>query len=348
MTTVNTPPAVDVDADSSASASASAEKAAASPWRRRGSSWLVKGNLLIVFVVIVVIASLLSPDFLTVRNLSNLLQQSSLTGIIAIGMTLVILTSGIDLSVGSTAALSGMIVAITLDGSVPIPLAILLALVVGLAVGLVMGAIAAWIRLPAFIVTLAGLTAIRGAAYLTTDGRPVGQNLPESFTLIGGGYMGFIPITGLIFIVVALLAAALLRFTTFGEYIYAVGSNEEAARLSGVPVKWVQMAVFGISGLTAALAGILLTSRLTIAQPTSFTGAELDGIAAVVLGGAALAGGRGGIGGTFIAVLLLSVLKNLFNLMGIGSFFQMVATGLILLLALILNKFIDSRARNIS
>ena len=319
-----------------------------SRWRGRGSSWLVKSNLLIVFVVIFAIASLLSPDFLTVRNVSNLLQQSSLTGIIAIGMTLVILTSGIDLSVGSTATLSGMIVAIALDGQVPIGLAILLSIGVGVLVGLAMGAVAAWIKLPSFIVTLAGLTTIRGVAYLTTDGRPVGNNLPDAFTIIGGGYLGVVPLTGLVFIAVALITAAVLRSTTFGEYIYAVGSNEEAARLSGVPVRFVQMAVFGFSGLTAAIAGILLTSRLTIAQPTAFQGAELDAIAAVVLGGASLMGGRGSIGGTFIAVLLLSVLKNLFNLMGIGSFFQMVATGLILIVALILNKFIDSRAVRLS
>ncbi|WBU39259.1 ABC transporter permease [Homoserinibacter sp. YIM 151385] len=327
------------------------EAATASParelWRRRGSSWLVKGNLLIVFAALFVVASLLSPNFLTVRNLANLLQQSSLTGILAVGMTLVILTAGIDLSVGSTAAFSGMIVAIALDGALPIPAAVLLALIVGVGVGLVMGSIAAWIRLPAFIVTLAGLTAIRGGAYLTTDGKPVGQDLPEAFTIVGGGYLGVIPITGIVFIVVALAAAAILRFTTFGEYIYAVGSNEEAARLSGVPVRVVQMAVFGISGLTAALAGILLTSRLTIAQPTAFQGAELDAIAAVVLGGASLFGGRGGISGTVIAVFLLSVLKNIFNLMGIGSFFQMVATGVILAVALILNKLIDARARAI-
>lgn len=323
------------------------ERNAKEIWRQRSGRWLVKGNLLIVFVIVVIVAAILSPDFLSVRNISNLLQQSSLTGIIAIGMTLVILTSGIDLSVGSTAALSGMVVAIALDGFVPIPLAILLALAVGAGLGLVMGSISAWIRLPAFIVTLAGLTAIRGVAYILTDGKPVGQDLPEAFTIIGGGYLGVIPLTGLIFIGVAIIAAAVLRFTTFGEYIYAVGSNEEAARLSGVPVKWVQAAVFGISGLTAALAGILLTSRLTIAQPTAFSGAELDAIAAVVLGGASLFGGRGSISGTFIAVLLLSVLKNIFNLMGIGSFFQMVATGIILLLALILNKFIDSRARAI-
>lgn len=314
-------------------------------WKSRGSSWLVKGNLIIVFAVVVVVASFLSPDFLTVRNIANLLQQSSLTGIIAVGMTLVILTSGIDLSVGSTAALSGMVVAIALDGQVPVVLSVLLALVVGAVIGLFLGGVSASLRLPAFIVTLAGLTSIRGLAYITTDGRPVGQNLPAEFTIVGGGYLGVIPITGLIFIAVSLITVAILKFTTFGEYIYAVGSNEEAARLSGVPVRLVQVAVFGFSGLTAAIAGVLLTSRLTIAQPTSFQGAELDAIAAVVLGGASLFGGRGSVGGTFIAVLLLSVLKNLFNLMGIGSFFQMVATGVILVLALVLNKFIDSRAR---
>lgn len=316
----------------------------AATWKQRSSSWLIKGNLLIVFVAICVIAAILSPDFLATRNLANLLQQSSLTGIIAVGMTLVILTSGIDLAVGSIAALSGMIVAILLDIALPIPVAILAALVVGAGVGLLMGAVSAWMRLPAFIVTLAGLTAVRGWAYTLTDGRPAGADLPEAFTIIGGGYLGIIPLTGLIFIGVTIITALILRYTTFGEYVYAVGSNEEAARLSGVPVNWIKAAVFGFSGLTAAIAGVLLTSRLTIGQPTAFQGAELDAIAAVVLGGTNLFGGRGGVGGTFIAVLLLSVLKNLFNLLGIGSFVQMIATGLILVLALILNKVLDSRA----
>ncbi|RKT35675.1 ribose transport system permease protein [Microbacterium sp. AG1240] len=318
--------------------------ATAPSWRQRGSTWLIKGNLLIVFVVICAIAALLSPEFLTARNLANLLQQSSLTGIIAVGMTLVILTSGIDLAVGSVAALSGMIVAILLDGAVPIPVAILVSLAAGVGIGMLMGAVSAWIRLPAFIVTLAGLTAVRGWAFTLTDGRPAGSGLPEGFTIIGGGYLGILPLTGVIFIGVTLLTGLILRYTTFGEYIYAVGSNEEAARLSGVPVNLIKMAVFGFSGLTAALAGVLLTSRLTIGQPTAFQGAELDAIAAVVLGGTSLFGGRGGVGGTFIAVLLLSVLKNLFNLMGIGSFVQMIATGVILVLALVLNKLLDSRA----
>jgi len=263
-------------------------------------------------------------------------------------MTLVILTAGIDLSVGSTAALSGMVVAILLDGKLPIPLAVFIALSLGLVVGLVMGALSASLRLPAFIVTLAGLTAIRGVAYITTDGKPVGQDFAPEFVFLGGGYVGFLPVSGLIFIGITILVGATLRFTTLGEYIYAVGSNEEAARLSGVPVKTVQTVVFGIAGMLAALSGILLASRLTIAQPTAFQGAELDAIAAVVLGGTSLFGGRGGVSGTFIAVLLLSVLRNLLNLLGIGSFYQMVATGLILVIALVLNKVIDSRVRALS
>lgn len=308
---------------------------------RRGKEWLVKGNLLIVFLLICVIASIVSPDFLTARNLSNLLQQSSLTGILAIGMTLVILTARIDLSVGSMAALCGMVVAIALDGAVPVPLAILSAIAVGASLGMLMGSLSAWLRLPAFIVTLAGLVGIRGGAYLTSDGTPVGRDLPESFVLIGGSYIGYVPVTGLIFLGLALVTWAMLKFTVYGEYIYAVGSNEEAARLSGIPVRWVQASVFAVSGATAAIAGVLLTSRLTIAQPTAFQSAELDAIAAVVLGGTSLFGGKGSIAGTVIAVLLLSVLSNLFNLLGMGSFFQMVVTGVILVAALILNRILD-------
>lgn len=310
-----------------------------------GTSWLLKGNLIIIFVALFATAAFLSPDFLQARNLSNLLQQAALSGIIAVGMTLVILTAGIDLSVGSTAALSGMIVAILLDGNVHVLLAILGAVGAGAAAGILMGYLSANLRLPAFIVTLAGLTAFRGAAYISNDGKPVGKDFPDFFEFLGGGYIGLFPMSGLLFIGITLLIGAILRFTTYGEYIYAVGSNEEAARLSGVPVKAVQVSVFGISGALAAFAGVLLTSRLTIAQPTAFQGAELDAIAAVVLGGTSLFGGRGGVSGTFVAVLLLTVLRNLFNLLGIGSFYQMVATGVILVLALILNRFIDSRAR---
>jgi ribose transport system permease protein len=311
--------------------------------RRRGLDLLLKSNLLIVFLLLCVVASVLAPEFLTTRNIANLLQQSSLTGIVAIGMTLVILTAGIDLSVGSTAAFAGMLVAVLITHGVNSALAAVVALAAGAALGLVMGGLSAYLSLPSFMTTLAGLTSIRGLTYLMTNGTPAGGDFPSAFRLLGGGFIGYVPIVGIIFIAVTVIAALVLRGTSFGEYVYAVGSNREAARLSGLPVRAISAAVFAISGLLAALAGVLLTSRLTIGQPTAFNGLELDAIAAVVLGGTNLFGGRGGVFGTFVAVLLLSVLQNLFNLLGLSSFFQMVVTGLILVAALILNRVLERR-----
>lgn len=311
--------------------------------RRRGTELVVRFNLVLVFLALCAVASLLAPEFLTTRNMSNLLQQSALTGIVAVGMTLVILTAGIDLSVGSVAAFGGMTVALLIDKDVNFVLAMAVSVAAGAAFGAVMGGLSAYLSLPAFMTTLAGLTAIRGLTYLLTDGEPAGGEVPHAFQLLGGGFVGYVPIVGLIFVAVAVGAGLLLRTTTFGEYIYAVGSNKEAARLSGLPVRAVVTAVFAISGALAALAGVLLTSRLTIGQPTAFNGLELDAIAAVVLGGTNLFGGRGGVMGTFVAVLLLSVLRNLCNLMGLGSFFQMVVTGLILVVALVLNMLIEKR-----
>ncbi|RKN37616.1 ABC transporter permease [Streptomyces hoynatensis] len=311
--------------------------------RGRGAELVVKFNLVLVFLVLCAVASVLAPEFLTTRNLSNLLQQSALTGIVAIGMTLVVLTSGIDLSVGSVAAFGGMTVALLMDHDMNYVLAMLISLAAGAGFGAIMGGLSAYLTLPAFMTTLAGLTAIRGLAYLLSDGEPVNADQSHTFQLIGGGFIGTIPIAGLIFLGVTILAALVLRGTTFGEYVYAVGSNKEAARLSGLPVRGVITAVFAISGALAALSGVLLTSRLTIGQPTAFDGLELDAIAAVVLGGTNLFGGRGGVLGTFVAVLLLSVVRNLCNLMGLDSFFQMVVTGLILVVALILNVTIEKR-----
>lgn len=313
------------------------------PRARNGQQILVKFNLLIVFGVVCVTASLLAPEFLTARNLSNLLQQSSLVGIVAIGMTVVILVAGIDLSVGSVAALGGMLVALLIGAGFPWPLALLVALLAGAALGAVMGGLSALLALPSFMVTLAGLTSIRGMTYLTTDGTPTTSTIPEPLRYLGAGQLWGVPVVGLIFILVTLVVGLLLRQTTLGEYVYAVGSNIEAARLSGLPVRAVQTAAFVVSGTLAALSGVLLTARLTIGQPTASQGLELDAIAAVVLGGTSLFGGKGGVMGTFIAVLLLSVLRNLFNLMGLSSFFQMLVTGLILIAALILNHLLERR-----
>lgn len=317
--------------------------AQSSPSTGRSRQLLVRFNLLAVFLLVCVVASLITPNFLTGRNLSNLLQQSSLLGIVAIGMTVVILTAGIDLSVGSMAALAGMTVALFIEAGLPWPVAILASLTVGAALGCTMGSLTAFLALPAFMVTLAGLTSIRGITYLTTDGQPTTTAIPEAMNYLGTGKLLGVPVVGLIFIAVTIIVGLALRQTTIGEYVYAVGSNEEAARLSGVPVRAVKALAYTVCGTLAALSGVLLTARLTIGQPTSAEGMELDAIAAVVLGGTSLFGGKGGVTGTFIAVLLLSVLSNVFNLMGLSSFFQMLVTGLILVAALILNRILDQR-----
>jgi ribose transport system permease protein len=306
---------------------------------------IVRFNLLFIFIALVVIASVAAPQFLTPQNLANLLQQSSLIGIVAIGMTLVILTAGIDLSVGSVAALAGMLVAILIGVGIPWPVALILAVAAGATSGALVGSLSAYLRLPAFMVSLAALQSVRGLTYLTTNGTPTTSEIPTGLRFLGAGSVGPIPTVGIIFIIVAILAGLMLKKTTYGEYIYAVGSNKDAARLSGLPVRSILTSVYIISGALAAFAGVLLTARLTIGQPTANQGLELDAIAAVVLGGTSLFGGKGGIFGTFIAVLLLSVLRNLFNLLGLSSFFQMLVTGLILVAALILNHFLDRRGK---
>lgn len=321
-----------------------APKELSSP-KEHKQSMLVRFNLLIIFIVLFVVAAIVAPEFLSAQNLANLLQQSSLIGIVAIGMTLVILTAGIDLSVGSVAALGGMLVAILIGFGIPWLIALLLAIAGGAAIGAVMGSLSAYLRLPAFMVTLAALQSVRGLTYLTTNGTPTTSEIPMGLRFLGAGSVGPVPTVGIIFILVTLIAAFILQRTTYGEYIFAVGSNMDAARLSGLPVKLILTSVYVISGALAAFAGVLLTARLTIGQPTANQGLELDAIAAVVLGGTSLFGGKGGVFGTFIAVLLLSVLRNLFNLLGLSSFFQMVVTGVILVAALILNHVLDNKGK---
>ncbi|RGP35382.1 ABC transporter permease [Pseudotabrizicola alkalilacus] len=314
---------------------------------RRLIDLCIEYNFIVIFLVVVIIATLLSPNFLTSGNISNLFQQAAVTGVVAVGMTFVILTGNIDLSVGSVCALCGMVVAVLLVGGWPIWAAILATIAIGAACGAVMGAITALAQVPSFIVTLAGLVSFRGVTYLLTDGVPV-SGLPASFAAISATQIPLFPGFSLssmavIFLLLCVLAGGLLRLTVVGETIYATGGNPEAARLSGLSTRAVLILVFAMSGVMSALAGILLTSRLRIGQPTAAQGLELDAIAAVVLGGTSLFGGRGGILGTFFAVMLLQVLRNIFNLLGLGSFYQMTVTGLIIVAAILLNRFIDLR-----
>ena len=308
---------------------------------------LLRYNFIAIFFILVVIASLLSENFLTFGNISNLFQQAAVVGIVAIGMTYVVLTGNIDLSVGSVVAMSGITIALLLDSGLHPALAVLITLGVGMGVGTLMGMITAFAVVPSFIVTLAGLVSFRGVTYLLSEGTPVG-NLPKAFNYWGSLQIPLFaditfPFMGLVFILCCLVAGFIARYLVFGEYVYATGSNLEAARLSGIPTNMVITSCFAVSGLLASLGGILLTSRLRIGQPTAAQGLELDAIAAVVLGGTSLFGGRGGVLGTFFAVMLLQVLRNIFNLLGLGSFYQMTVSGIIIVAAILLNSIIDSR-----
>lgn len=325
----------------SASNSQSAE-GSDTPLLRRTLNLLLRYNFVVIFLILIFIASLLSDNFLTVRNISNLFQQAAVVGVVSVGMTFVILTAGIDLSVGSLVAFGGILVALLMTSGLPPLIAVIVTLAAGATLGALMGGISAYANVPSFIITLAGLVTIRGVTFLLSEGSPVG-GFPPSFSFLGSAKIGVAPLMGIVFIVITLAASLVLRFTVFGEYVYAAGGNMEAAHLSGVPTRRIITIVFMISGLLSAFAGILLTSRLRIGQPTAAEGLELDAIAAVVLGGTSLFGGRGGVLGTFIAVMLLQVLRNIFNLMGLGSFYQMTVTGVIIVFAILINKILDNR-----
>lgn len=303
---------------------------------------LKKYNLFFIFLGFILIGGILSDQFLSVQNLLNLLQQSSFVGIVSIGMTFVILVAGIDLSVGAVLALTGMLVSILLGTGMNPILAIVITLIAGAFLGFVNGFVSTKFKVPAFIATLAMMVSARGLALLSTNGEPI-YDLPEGFTALGGNVFGKIPFTAIVWIALTIVALVVLKYTTFGRKIYAVGGNEESSRLSGIPVEKYVTWCFVIAGLLAAVAGILMSAWLTVGQPTAGTGLELDVIAAVVIGGTSLMGGKGSIGGTFIGVLIMSMIVNIFNLLGLSSYYQSIFMGLIIVLALIMNQYIINK-----
>ncbi|MEK9199381.1 ABC transporter permease [Ureibacillus sp. FSL E2-3493] len=302
---------------------------------------LKKYNLFIIFVAFFIIGTLLSEHFLTVQNILNILQQSAFVGIIAIGMTFVILVGGIDLSVGAVLALSGMLAALMMSSGLTPFLAIAITILAGAFMGFVSGFISTKFKVPAFIATLAMMVSARGFALLTTDGEPI-YDLPPIFTALGES-MGNIPIPAIIWIVLTIIAVVILKYTTFGRKLYAVGGNEESARLSGIAVEKYITSTYILAGIMSSIAGILMAAWLTVGQPTAGTGLELDAIAAVVIGGTSLAGGRGGIGGTFIGVLIMSMIVNIFNLLGLSSYYQSIFMGAIIVIALVMNQLISNK-----
>jgi len=297
------------------------------PWQSVGTY----GGL----VLLVVIASLMSPRFLTSVNIFNVLRQTSIIAIIGLGMTFVIITGGIDLSVGSVVALVSVLVAGTQGGGA------VAALAAGLGAGALGGALngigVAWFRMPPFIVTLAAMTAFRGLAFMYSGGKPISGH-DEVFRHIGSGYLGHVPYPVIYMFALFIAGYVLLRRTTIGVSTYAVGGNEEATRLSGVDVRKVKLFAYMLCGLCAAIAAIIQTSRLTVGEPIAGTGYELDAIAAVVIGGTSLSGGRGSVWGTLVGALILFILSNIFNILNVPSYSQDVFKGLIILGAVLIQK----------
>ncbi|WP_170887552.1 MULTISPECIES: ribose ABC transporter permease [unclassified Vibrio] len=304
-------------------------------------AWLIEQKSLIALLFLVVVVSFLNPNFFTVDNILNILRQTSVNAIIAVGMTLVILTAGIDLSVGSVLALCGAFAASLIALEVPVLVAVPTALLAGAMLGGISGIIIAKGKVQAFIATLVTMTLLRGVTMVYTDGRPISTGFTDTadaFAWFGTGYALGIPVPVWMMVIVFAAAWYLLNHTRFGRYVYAMGGNESAARLSGINVDRVKIGVYAICGLLSALAGIIVTSRLSSAQPTAGMGYELDAIAAVVLGGTSLMGGKGRIMGTLIGALIIGFLNNALNLLDVTSYYQMIAKAVVILLAVLVDN----------
>ena len=299
------------------------------------------GSVIVLFCLFAAM-SLASDRFLAIDNLTNVARQISINMIIACGMTLIIISGGIDLSVGSLTALAscvGMTVLVKTGSSAA---GISAGLATGLLAGIFNGAAVAWVRLPPFIVTLASLTILRGLALMLTGGSPIIVT-SGAYLVLGRGDVLGLPIPVLLMILTVIAVWMLLSRTSFGAHLYAVGGNEEAARLSGVRVTLTKFAAYAVCGALSGLAGMVLTARLSSAQPNTGEGFELDAIAAVVLGGTSLMGGRGSVWGTVVGACIIGILNNGFNLMAVDSHVQLVAKGLIILLAVFADQFLKRR-----
>lgn len=309
----------------------------------RVESTMQKYGLLIGFVVICLMLSLLSPPFLTARNGINVLRQISINATLAIGVTYVILGGGIDLSLGSVVALTGVLAAtFAHPDAYPLVVPLVVGIGGGVVIGILNGLVITRFRVAPFIATLGMMTIARGGALILSGGRPV-SNLSASFNFIGNGNLLRIPIPILILAGVFLVSHFILRRTTFGRYVYAVGGNEEAARASGISTHGVKITSYAICAGLAGLAGILQASRITTGQPNAGISYELDAIAAVVIGGTSLSGGIGSVTGTLLGALLIGTLNNGLDLLNVSSYYQQVVKGLIIIGAVILDRQKHSR-----
>lgn len=304
----------------------------------------VKENTMLFFLIVLFVLSLLFvPRFGTIENIKNVLIQISINALIATGMTFVILSDGIDLSVGSVAALSGIAGAALIkmfpEAGIGMSVLVILgtAVVVGGFCGLLNGLCVAKLNVPPFITTLAMMNVARGLAYVFTDAKPI-FGLPEAFSWVGLRSIGPVPVSILLMAIVVIIAYIVLSKTCFGRYIYAVGSNREVAKLSGINVTKMKLSVYIISGFLAALAGLVLASKLQNGQATAANGYELNAIAAVAMGGTSMSGGRGGMIQTVFGLFVIGIINNALSLLSVSSYWQTVAMGVIILIAVIIDQ----------
>ncbi|MGW7854173.1 ABC transporter permease [Staphylococcus xylosus] len=302
-------------------------------------SYLEKIIPFIGLILLVIIISALNSAFLEPSNLFNLLRQVSINGLIAFGMTFVILTGGIDLSVGSTLALSSAMIAILMVSGVDSIVALLIGCIFGAILGAINGLLITLGKMAPFIATLATMTVFRGLTLVITDGNPITNlNGIYAFQLFGRGYFLGIPVPAVTMFITFIILYIILHKTVFGRQTYAMGGNEKAAFISGIKVNKLKVMIYSLAGLMSAMAGAILTSRLNSAQPTAGMSYELDAIAAVVLGGTSLTGGKGRILGTLIGVLIIGVLNNGLNLLGVSSFYQQVVKGVVIIIAVLIDR----------
>jgi ribose transport system permease protein len=305
-----------------------------------GSIW-AKFGILFILILMVILMGIFSDSFLSEYNLLNVLRQVSIVAILGVGMTFVILSAEIDLSVGSIVGLTSCATAGAMVAGFGILVAILWGVFLGIGIGIINGIVHTYGKIPSFIVTLGTTSIARGAVLVYTQAYPI-TGLPDSFAFIGKGYVGRIPTQVIIMAIIFVIAGIVLRYTMFGRNVYAIGGNSEAARLSGINVKINKVIIFGIMGLTAGIAGVILASRLFSGQPSSGVGMELDAIAATIIGGTSFSGGKGNVFGTLVGALIMGVLNNGLNLLGVSTYWQMIAMGSIIVLAVWIDRLKES------
>ena len=308
--------------------------------------FLLEQRSIIALLVLIGVVSAINPNFFTVDNILNILRQTSVNAIIAVGMTFVILIAGIDLSVGSILALTGAFAASMVGTELSILLVIPAVLLIGTLLGTLSGVIVAKGKVQAFIATLVTMTLLRGVTMVYTDGRPIStgfSDTADAFAFLGTGYLFGIPVPIWLMAIVFLISWYVLKHTKMGRYIYALGGNEAATQLSGINVDKVKIFVFAVSGFLSALAGLIVTSRLSSAQPTAGVTYELDAIAAVVVGGTSLMGGKGRVMGTLIGALIIGFLNHALKFLDISSYYQMIAKALVILVAVLADNYLGSK-----